>query len=67
MKKLLSIATAAFLGLGLLTPSAHAATPAKNTNANASITNNTSTYYVNATTLNVRSGAGTNYSVIGKL
>src|SRR4051812_47842925 len=115
MKKVISMAAAAFIGLGLFTASAEAATVVnanvlnvrqapstgsiiigKVTNgqtldvkgsqngwlkinykgkigyASSQYTKETSsanggTYYVNATSLNVRSGAGTNYALIGKL
>jgi len=118
MKKVISMAAAAFIGFGLFTASAEAATvvnanvlnvrqgPATSSNIIGKVTNgqaldvkgrqngwlkvnykgkigyvssqytketstaannNGGTYYVNATSLNVRSGAGTNYAPIGKL
>jgi len=120
MRKIISMAAAAFIGFGLFTASAEAATvvnanvlnvrqsPAtssliigkvtngqalnvmsrqngwlkinyngktgyvssqytKETSTTTSGTATSGTYYVNATSLNVRSGAGTNYASIGKL
>ena len=120
MKKIFSMAAAAFMGFGLFTATAEASTvvnadvlnvrqaPAassliigkvkngqalnvtsrqtgwlkinyngktgyvssqytKETSTTSSTTANSGTYYVNATSLNVRSGAGTGYASIGKL
>jgi 3D (Asp-Asp-Asp) domain-containing protein len=115
MRKIISMAAAAFMGLGLFTASAEAATvvnanvlnvrqsPATSSLIIGKVTNDQAldvksrqngwlkisykgkigyvssqytketstavagTYYVNATSLNVRSGAGTNYAQIGKL